>query len=380
MFALAAAATLVGCGATAGEQTRGTDLGTVEIVAERGGATPRTWIRDREAVWQDAMARYDDEDWDEAARLLTVFEREFHDDPRRAEAHYKHGLALLASRRYDAAAQRLREAIVLARGTRAARDAVFYLADALLGGAKPLAAAEVYRAALDEPAVHGVMGGPLGLLDQLEAATRMGLALDRGGEPTQAIRALRRVDHLYRDNRDLRPVAESMWVVRAYFERGQIYERLFGTIHFKLPVSRMSREIEDKANLFFKAQSSYFKAVRLQHKRWSVAAGLHIGRLYSSFLDDMNNAEVPPDLDPYTLEVYREELWTYTRVLAKKAIRVLRKNLEMARRIGASGPWVAATEKELRRMEAFREAEEARSAAFKAKAAKTPPGGKAPSS
>ena len=119
----------------------------------------------------------------------------------------------------------------------------------------------------------------------------------------------------------------------------------------------MARDLEDKSNLFLKAQATLFRCVRLHNAEWSVAAGFRIGQLYTRLIDDIHNAEVPDDLDEETIAAYREELWKHTGHLARRAVVVFEKNIELAVRLGQRGEWVERSRSELGRMKELIERE-----------------------
>lgn len=323
----------------------------VEIKHRTTPSGQRVYVKDFNLLYEEGLAHEKAGRDRDAAELLEILIDEFPNHQSLAALYYHAGLARMRLRDHDKASAHFRESIRRYAGTRDARDGLFLLAEALQASGKLLEAADVYLGALSDPQVHKAIGGPLGVLDQLEAMTQRGIVLRKAGEAHKADRQLREVETLYRDHRDIRPVAESDWVARAYFERGEIYRELFDSIHFKLPVERMKRELEDKANLFLKAQNAYFRAVRLHNERWSLAAGYQIGALYARLIDDIYAAEVPGDLDEVTIEAYREELWKHTSVLARKAVVVFRKNIDLARRMGRDDEWVTRSQRQLERME-----------------------------
>ena len=311
----------------------------------------RVYVRDFTLLYDQGIEHYKDKRWRDAAEVLEIAIAEY---PRHADlgpAYYHAGLSRLVRREFDKAAAHFRQAIPHYNGTRDARDALFLLAEALTGSDRHAEAAGVYKGALRDPAVEKTIGGPLGVLDRLEATARRGISLRRAGDVQRADYQLRAVERIYRNHRDIRPVAESDWIARAYFERGEIYRELFASIRFKLPVEHMKRDLEDKANLFLKAQSAYFRGVRLHNDRWSLAAGFQIGNLYARLIDDIYAAEVPPDLDAVTVQAYREELWKHTGKLANKAVVVFRKNIALAKRMGRNDEWVRRSQTQLDRMQ-----------------------------
>lgn len=328
-----------------------TEFEPIEIRADRQGGKTLTYVRDHDALVDQAMAALEAEHWADAVRLYDILLREFPNTPGSAAIAYNCGLALQHMGLHKEAAGRFLLARQLHTGTRKARDALFLQAESLELAGDVSAAAETYKAALEDPATQAQIGGELGILDALEAAARMGIAWRAAGEIKQADDAFRKVERLYNDHRDVQVVGESEWVARSAFERGELYRELFASIRFKLPVDRMKRDLEDKANLFLKAENSYYHCVRLHHKHWSLAAGHNIGGLYTRLIDDIDNAEVPPEVSERLADVYRDELWNHTEKLAKRATIIYRKNIELGKTLGAAeSDWVAKSEQGLSRM------------------------------
>ncbi len=349
LLCLALAPCLLHCG---GARQQVVQLDPIEFKVDRSGGGHHVYVRDFATLTDEAMARYHAGEWAEAVRLFDLLVREYPAEPGIAAVQHNAGLALLRLGRPADAAQRFADVQRRSKGTRDARDALFLYAEAIDAAGQPQAAADTLRGALDDAAVQADIGGPLGVLDQLEAAARMGLALRRALDPTHADEAFKRVERIYNDHRDVQVVAESEWVARSLYERGEIYRELFASIHFKLPVERMKRDLEDKANLFLKAENAYFHCVRLHHRTWSLAAGFEIGHLYSQLVDDIDHAEAPPELDALTVEVYRDELWNHTERLAKRGIAIHRQNVALAGRLGEKdSDWAARSEEQIGRLE-----------------------------
>ena len=327
------------------------NLDPIEIKTDRGGGKPLTYVRDHNALVDQAMAEFHAAHWPEAVRLFEILMREFPEAPGAGAIAHNSGLALQTMGQHPQAALQFARARLLNAGTRQARDALFLQAESLELAGDVSAAATLYVQALDDPATQQQIGGELGILDALEAAARAGLNWRAAGEIKNADDAFRRVERLYNDNREVQVVGESEWVARAAFERGELYREIFASIRFKLPVERMKRDLEDKANVFLKAENSYYRCVRMHHAHWSLAAGHNIGGLYTRLIDDIDNAEVPPEVGEQLADMYRDELWNHTEKLAKRAIIIYRKNIELGKQLGAAqSDWVSKSEAGLSRM------------------------------
>ncbi len=341
---------VAGC---SGGQTKPTELDPIEFKVDRQGGQPaKVFVRDYKKLSEEALAHFNAHEWAEALRLFDIAVREFPQEAGLFALQYNAGLCLMQLQRPLQAVPRFQDALKRSAGTRNARDALFQIADAYELAEKWAEAAATLRSALEDPAVQQQIGGPLGLLDELEAWARLGIDLAKAGELPKADEAFKRVERIYNDNRDVSVIGESAWVARSLYERGEIYRGLFASIRFKLPVDRMKRDLEDKANLFLKGESAYFHCVRLHHKKWSLAAGYEIGHLYQQLIDDIDHAEVPPELDALTVDVYRDELWNHTEHLAKRAVTIYKKNVELAQRLGEhDSDWVKRSEAGMVRME-----------------------------
>ena len=346
------------------------ELQAIEMKVDRSGdGKAKVYVKDQSALDDEAMAAFRAKNWSEALRLFDLLIKEFPDQVGRYAVEFNAGLCLTRLGRHPEAAQRFALARQHSLGSRNARDAIFLEGEALEAHQQWAEAAALYRSMLEDPQIQKDIGGKLGLLDELEAWARLGIALRKAGDPTRADKAFKSAERLYEDHREAPLVADSEWVARALFERAEIFYELFASIRFRLPVERMKRELEDKSNLFLKAEGIYYRCVRLQNKPWSLAAGLAIGNLYSRLITDIEGAEVPADLDEYTMEVYRDELWNHNEKLAKRALVIFQKNMELAERLGDKGDWVEKSYQGLKRMEGLIEVNTAR----RVKLLKTPP-------
>lgn len=370
--AIFALLTIAACATAPRPKTTLVKLDPMEIKHVQTPSGRTVYVRDFELLYDDAMEHYAAKRYRRAVELFDIMAREFPADERLGATQFNAGLCLLALRDFQPAILRFRETIQRRIGTRDGRDAVFLMAQAHALAGEHQQAAYIYLATLSDPEVERIIGGKLGLLDRIEATARAGIALRKANKPHKADRQFRSVQRLYQEHRETRLVAESEWVARSYYERGETYRELFATIHFKLPVERMQKELEDKAQLFLKAQNQYFRCVRLHNLKWSVAAGYEIGTLYARLIDDINSAEVPPDLDEHVIAAYKDELWKHTGTLAKKAIVVYRKNIALAKRLQIGGQWVQRSQRQLDRMQELIDAQERRRRAYNEPAGAAP--------
>ncbi len=352
----------VGTARSAGPKT--VELDAIHLKAKDG----KVFVRNFDETSTEADDHLKASQWQEAYDRFAFLIQEFPDHPSIGAVHYNAGLCLLHLNRPAEAAPRFVAAWHKMAGSRDARDALFLAAEAQERAGLWADAAETYRLALQDPATQTEIGGALGLLDEMEARARCGIAFRKLGDPKKADEQFKLVERLYGRHKDVAVVAESEWLARALFERGEIYRELFASIRFSLPVERMKRDLEEKAQLFLKAESGYLHCVKLHHKQWSLQAGYEIGNLYQRLIEDIENAEIPKDLQEmpepnrsWTLDLYRDELWNHTEKLAKRSIIIYRKNMELAESLGqGSSEWSRRSEDGARRMQAMIDANNAR--------------------
>jgi len=344
---------LAGCGGAARKDDPVHHFDPLEFKAQATPAGPKVYIRDFNTLFEEAMDHYRAKRFDDAIARFDLILKEFPKHAGLVAAQFNAGLAADGKGDHAEAAKRFGDVLVRAKGKRDARDAMFRLMTAYekLGRWKDLVA--LVRPVLDDAQAAAAIGGKLGLLDELEARARLGIAMRKAGDVPAAEKMLKSATRIYLDRREVLLVAQSEWVPRAYLEQGSIYRDLFGSIRFRLPVEKMERDLDDKSSLFLKAQEAYLRAVRLHHPEFSVAAGFELGQLYERFVDDLDQAEVPADFDKESLEIYREELWKHTAPLVRHAIDIYRRNLTLAEELRAKGDWRVKTEAQLKRMEAL---------------------------
>lgn len=187
-------------------------------------------------------------------------------------------------------------------------------------------------------------------VERIELQARVGIAHYDARRYARAERVFKDVLELYRQNAEISRLKSNVYVTRSQYLVGEIYRHLFQSIKFRLPVETMKRDLQDKSSFFLKGQSAYLRAIRLSNKRWSVAAGYKLGRLYQEMYRDMMKAEVPPELDEADRQVYFDELKTHIKPLVVRAIEIYERNLGMSDRLGGGGEWASKTLEELDKM------------------------------
>jgi tetratricopeptide (TPR) repeat protein len=193
--------------------------------------------------------------------------------------------------------------------------------------------------------------------DRIEAHLRRANALREIGELTEAEQAYRTLIRLNDEaDKDERIGDDAHFFVQSYFGIGRIYHMRVAEIRLVLPPERMGDDLQQKAELFLRAQSNYIRALRYHHPHWSVAAGYMIGKMYEDFYMDMYRAEIPDDLTREQVAMYFDELSKKINPLMERAIQVYERNLSLSQRISRTeeaDKWVEATATHLTRMRAF---------------------------
>ena len=104
-------------------------------------------------------------------------------------------------------------------------------------------------------------------------------------------------------------------------------------------MEQMARDLEDKSNLFLKAQSAYMRTLRQRHADWAPQAGYRLGALYERMYDDMISAEVPDELTEEETAEYMGALRDRIRPLIEQALDIYHRNITLARSMGADEEW-----------------------------------------
>lgn len=290
----------------------------------------------------DAYARGDHE---RAASLFQDVARLFPESKYAAHALYDAGLALIQLERWKDAAASLSAAQVQLESPRDKADALCQMSVCY----ERIEAWREARATLQS--VLAFAG--LSVRERVEARARLGIAFYGLGDFARAERALEAALTEARQNPGVPSLRNNPVVARAQFIVGEIYRELFRSIHFRLPVEAMQRDLADKSSFFLKAQSAYLSAIRLSAKPWSVAGGFRLGELYESMYTDMMGAEVPDELTAEDRDIYFGELKRHVRPLVERAVDIYERNLAMSDRIGGSAEWSRQSEVGLERMRAI---------------------------
>jgi tetratricopeptide (TPR) repeat protein len=297
---------------------------------------------DPKTLFAEASEDYARRHWEAARRKFLDVARLFPESKTAPHALFNAGLALVRLERFEEALALFQEAAGRFRAPRDVWDALHQSAVVQL---------ELKRwPELLESTSRLLEGAPLKVTERVETTVRAGLAHHGLGELALAERRFDEALALVRQHGDVPGLSENALVSQSQYLTGAIYQDLFSSIRFRLPVETMKRDLNDKSAFFLEAQSAYLRCVRLGNRSWAVAAGYQLGRLYEDFYRDMMAAEIPAELDVEERQIYFEELKTLIRPLVVRAIEVYERNLGMSDRLGGGGEWAEKTAARLEEM------------------------------
>ena len=300
-------------------------------------------------VFEQANEAYQARRYEEAVEHYAMVIKYFEDSRFYRPSLFNSGLVYEKLERWAAAAAQY-ERIIAEHGDKSdAKDAFYRLAHV--------------RAELgDWDAIDGLMTqvmlrGDLEHFDRMEAHLRRATALLELGKLGQARDGFHTMVRLNREASGTDHLADSTeFMVQARFGLGRVYHQMVMGIPLVLPPQKMGEDLQEKAELFLKAQTSYIQALREHHAQWSVAAGYMIGKLYEDFYLDILAAEIPDSLTDEQTSMYFEELRKQLRPLMVRAIKVYEKNLSLSKRIARPDQdtrWVDASDTHLRHLKAY---------------------------
>jgi len=313
-----------------------------EVVDKTGDSRVETL--DPAVLFREAGAAFSEEDYTTAAAKYVLIIERFGDGRYGNVSRFNGALALERAGRCEEALPLYQGLAERVSGSKDAHDAIFRMAscqEALERWKEAVAALDRVLA----PEWKGIV-----TLDLLEAYSRRGWARYKLGDLARAERDYKRALKTYRKDIGNPAMLGNRWVSMAQYEVGQIYSELFGAIRFRLPIEEMARDLEDKSNLFIKAQNAYVKAVRHHHRDFAVKSGFQLGALFERMYDDMMAAEVPDDLTQEEIDVYYGELRKHVKPLVTKAINIYERNIQLGRRLKGGEDWVNKTEAGLARL------------------------------
>lgn len=129
-------------------------------------------------------------------------------------------------------------------------------------------------------------------------------------------------------------------LAQAYFFRAEIFRILARRVKMHLPQERMERDFAAKRSLFRQAEDNYAVAIRVRHGRWSCRSGYSLGMMAEEFARDLRTAEVPPDFDKESRELYFQELEPFVQKILGEARDYYERTIRLAARLKIENEWV----------------------------------------
>lgn len=196
---------------------------------------------------------------------------------------------------------------------------------------------------------------------EIEALARQGYALFNLDRFAEADRVLARADEVFAraERENAERFSTYYFVGMARFYRAAILHRRFREVEIVLPEKVMATRFQQKLQLLVAAQDAYNATIKAKHMFWVSAAGFQLGHLFGEFYDALMYAPVPSWLDERQKRIYYDELKKQLRPVIDKAVWVLEKNLETARRLGYESDFVAQTEAKLGHLQSVLASDEA---------------------
>lgn len=326
----AAFAVVVGVAACA-PATRQVRFDPLSFTATRTPAGVKVDTLDPEVLFVEAAAEFEAGQHPDAIRKFGLILEHFHDTRYARPARFNRGLVLLATQRPHAAADDFRAFIDERPGDPENAEAFQRLGEALLGAGEWADARDALLARLD--------ADPVTRAEEVEARARLARACRMLGLYREARVHVERAMTLHGRSATAPEMLDNPFVAMAAFEGAATWHDLFSQIRFVLPTDRMEKDLTDKATLFLKAQAEYLRTMRLGNVFWAVQAGNRVGRMYEEFYDAIMSAQTPPEFSPQELRAYLDALRAQARPLVAKAVAAYERNLAAARMYGADEEW-----------------------------------------
>lgn len=189
----------------------------------------------------------------------------------------------------------------------------------------------------------------LRLDDKIEAMLGRGIALEEVGEPFDAELAFSEVLH---DTRDTQDGTLRSFAAEAAFHSADIARKRFAAVRLEFPTEKLGKLLDTKCEELMVAQGRYIRAIRYGDAYTVAAAGNRIGSMYEDLYAELLGLEVPADLSPEQVEVYKDEVKHRVKVLAEKAIRIYERTALIGRRTDTASEWVKKSEAALAKLKA----------------------------
>jgi tetratricopeptide (TPR) repeat protein len=273
---------------------------------------------------------------DEAIAAFDQLLRDFPDSKLAVAAEYNAGLANEGKRDWAAAAERYRRVIAKAADPSYRDDFVnahFRLGAVLAETEQFAEAARVLEKVLarDDLAVES----------RLEALARLGYALLETRDFAGAEEVLRSAVAFHRDQQGRQRIETTYFVAMAQYYLGEIPHRQFLALPLRYPEQQMSRDLDQKSQLFLLARDRFIKVVDYKNPEWATAAVYQVGRMYREFWDAWMAVPIPAELNATEAKEYIRQMNTEPslRKLLEKSLLFHERNQTMADSARVSTYW-----------------------------------------
>jgi tetratricopeptide (TPR) repeat protein len=251
-------------------------------------------------------------------------------------AQYNAGLASEGKRDWQSAAERYRRVIVTAADPAFKDDftnAHFRLAAVL---------AEVEQFAEAASALEKVLArDDLTVESRLEALARLGYARLEMRDFAGAEEILRSAVAYHRDMQGKQRIEGTYFVAMAQYYLGEIPHRQFLALPLRYPEQQMTRDLDQKSQLFLLARDRFIKTVDYKDPQWATAAVFQVGRMYREFWDAWMAVPIPAELDAAGAKEYVRQMNAEPQLkkLLEKSLLFHERNQTMAESARVSTFW-----------------------------------------
>ena len=129
-------------------------------------------------------------------------------------------------------------------------------------------------------------------------------------------------------------------LAQAYYYQAEIFRIMARRVNIRLPQERMERDLAAKLTLFRQAEDYYSVAIRIRQGIWSCRSGYSLGMMAEEFARDLRTAEVPPDFDKESRELYFQELEPFVQRILGEASDYYDRTIRLAARLKFENEWV----------------------------------------
>jgi tetratricopeptide (TPR) repeat protein len=274
--------------------------------------------------------------FDEALAAFDNLLRDFPGSKLAVAAQYNAGLALEGKRDWAGAAERFRRVLATGRDPEHREDFVnaHFRLGAVLAEIEQFAeSARVLEQVLertDLPPDH-----------RIEALARLGYALVETKDYAAGEEVLRKAIAYHREVQGTHRLDSTHFVAMAQFYLAMIPHRQFGAVPLRYPEQQMSRDLDQKSQLFLLARDRYIKVVDYKDAQWATAAVYQVAHMYKEFWDAWMAVPIPAELNATEAKEYVRQMNQEPNLkkLLEKSLLFHERNIAMAESVRAATQW-----------------------------------------